>query len=315
MKVLIVHSGNSVNDSSEYHFIREQTNAIKNFEVEIFFFTIKGKGALGYIRNLRPLISVIKTKNIDIIHAHYGLSGILCLLQNKVPVITTFHGSDIHSLGWKMIISRICANFSSYNIFVADYLRGIIKFNKNNYIIQPCGLDLELVKPISKKKARQYFGWSENDNYILFSGSYTNVIKNYSLAKEAIKLSKQKVNLIELKGFDKKDIPILLSACNCLLLTSHKEGSPTIIKEAMACNTPIVSTDVGDVRDIIANTSGCFITSFDPNECSNKIIKALIYSKETGNTNGRNRIIKLGLDNNIVAQKIVSIYKNTLQNE
>ena len=78
-----------------------------------------------------------------------------------------------------------------------------------------------------------------------------------------------------------------------MILTSFSEGSPQIIKESMACNCPIVSTDVGDVRDVIGETEGCYICSYDPKDVADKIKLALTYSEEKGRTNGRKRIIEL----------------------
>jgi teichuronic acid biosynthesis glycosyltransferase TuaC len=92
-----------------------------------------------------------------------------------------------------------------------------------------------------------------------------------------------------------------------VLLTSLWEGSPNVIKEAMACNTPIVSTDVGDVKEIIGKTEGCFITSFDPEDVSDKIKKALEFGKRT---TGREDIKHL--ESGVVAKRIIAIYKNVL---
>jgi glycosyltransferase involved in cell wall biosynthesis len=97
-----------------------------------------------------------------------------------------------------------------------------------------------------------------------------------------------------------------MNAADALILTSLNEGSPNVIKEAMACNCPIVSTDVGDVRDIIGNTQGCFVTNFDYTEIADKIYEATNY----GTTNGSNMI--KNLTSKTIAGKIIDIYKNTI---
>src|SRR4030042_4531165 len=100
-----------------------------------------------------------------------------------------------------------------------------------------------------------------------------------------------------------------LNAADVLLLTSFHEGSPNVIKEAMACNCPVVSTDVGDVRWVVGNTSGYYISSFDPGELAEKIKLAIVFREKHRQTNGRDRISELGLDSETVAKKIIDVYK------
>jgi glycosyltransferase involved in cell wall biosynthesis len=98
-----------------------------------------------------------------------------------------------------------------------------------------------------------------------------------------------------------------------LLLTSRWEGSPNIIKEAMACNRPIVATDVGDIRWLFGNEPGHYICDFDPQDIAAKIEQALDFNDKNGRTNGRNRIIELGLDSISIAKKLESVYNEVLK--
>ena len=102
------------------------------------------------------------------------------------------------------------------------------------------------------------------------------------------------------------------NAADLLLLTSKHEGSPNIIKEAMACNCPVVSTDVGDVRWVIGNTKGCYITSSNPVGVAQKVMLALEFSEKNSRTKGRERIMELGLDSDTIAAKIIAVYKKVL---
>jgi len=92
-----------------------------------------------------------------------------------------------------------------------------------------------------------------------------------------------------------------------VILTSKFEGSPNVIKEAMACNCPIVSTDVGDVREVIGNTEGCFITSFEPEGVAKKIKLAIEFNKKT---NGRDNITHL--DEKVIAQRLIDVYQSAI---
>ena len=115
------------------------------------------------------------------------------------------------------------------------------------------------------------------------------------------------IRLIELKGYSRQEVNLLMNACDVALMTSLMEGSPQFIKEAMACNCPIVSTNVGSVEEIYNNADACFLTSFNPEDVSDKLKLALEFGSKT---NGRDKIAYL--ENQIIAEKIISIYQSVL---
>lgn len=283
-------------------FIQDQTRAISQKGVEIDFFLIKGRGFMGYIKNLLSFYKKINTSKPDIIHAHYGLSGLFACLQFKVPVITTFHGSDVN-LDKIRPFSKVALLLSKYSIFVSEKLAKKAKAKKN-YSIIPCGVDFDLYFPIEKNLARQKLGFKENEIFVLFSSSFDYYEKNYPLAKKAIDILDENVNLIELKGYSREEVNLLLNACDVALMTSIFEGSPQFIKEAMASNCPIVSTDVGDVKSVIKETIGCYITSYDAKDVALHLKKALDFN---GKTNGRENIRPL--KSNFISNRIIEIYK------
>ena len=139
----------------------------------------------------------------------------------------------------------------------------------------------------------------------MFSSRFDNEVKNYPLAKAAMQLVSEAV-LIELKGYTRQQVGWLMNACDVQLTTSWRESGPLVVKEAMACGTPIVSVDVGDVKEVVGNTTGCYMTSYDEEDVASKIRMALAFE---GKTNGRKRIEVLGLDNRIIAQKLLTLYK------
>ena len=247
---------------------------------------------------------MIKGKKYDLVHAHYGLSGLLATLQNKTPVIITFHGSDVnmkHNFPLSLLASRLSCN----NIFVHPSLAHRLKvFDKNIHII-PCGVDLDTFSPIDKLVARYKLGWQKNKNYVLFSSGFNNPIKNASLAKSAVKSLDLEVELVELRGFTKEQVCLLMNAAELLLVTSFSETGPIVVKEALACNCPIVSTDVGDVKTIIDKIDNCFVTAYDPIEIGGKI---RIIVESGFRSNGRKFVESYGLDK--VAKKVKKVYIN-----
>ncbi len=311
MKILIVASKTKGFFSP---FILEQSQFLSALGIELDFLGIGQKGVIGYLKSYRFLRKKIKEYQPDIIHAHYGLSGLVANLQKQVPVITTFHGSDIHTGGYLLILSKICMKLSRYNIFVGKRLYDIAKYKRDNYAIQPCGVNLEAFKYISKESARKALGWNDKAVYVLFAGAFTNYVKNSSLAQKVIEKIED-VTLVELEGYNRQEVNLLMNACDCLFMTSYREASPMVIKEAMLCGCPIVSTDVGDVRWVIGDTEGCFITSCSVDDCVEKVHQAIRYGREHGKTKGRQRIIDLQLDNRIVANRINNIYRQIINEE
>ena len=184
MKVLIVASGNSPNISP---FVKEQADSLRNLGCHIDYFLIKGKGIWGYLKNYFLLIRILKKDRCyDIIHAHYGLSGLLATLQPFIPVVITFHGSDVNLSKSNYLLSRLASRLSTTNIFVHENLPRRLKYFSFQPNIIPCGVNLDLFRPIPKLDARKKLGLDNNYKYILFSSSFDNKIKNAPLAKSAI---------------------------------------------------------------------------------------------------------------------------------
>lgn len=287
-------------------FVGEQYNALIKAGITVFTHKVTGHGLIGYFKEIFKLFRTIRRTHPDLIHAHYGLSGLCANLQFKVPVVTTYHGSDIHSGGWILKLSRLAMHLSSYNIFVSKKLYEMSGYRKNNACIISCGVDLNIIQPMDRDEAKVMIG--RKHKFVLFSGSFTNSIKNPELAQRSMAILPQ-VELVELKGYNRQEVNLLLNAADCLLVTSHREGGPLVVKEAMACGTPVVSVDVGDVKKVIGETAGCYIAERNPEDIARKVKQALSFY---GKTEGRQRIIELGLDNEYIAKRIVEVYKQCI---
>ena len=305
MKILIVANHNT---GTFTPFIIEQVDAIRQLGVEFEFFGVHGKGIIGYLSNLKALKAKIREFHPDLIHAHYGLSGLLANLQRKIPVVTTYHGSDIHAGGRALFFSRLSIRMSAYNIFVSNMLMRQSGYNGKKKSVIPCGVNIDTFHPIDRQIAKKELGWSEDKKQVLFSGSFNNAVKNSPLAKAATSLV-EGAQLMELRGYTREQVNFAMNAANCLLLTSHREGSPQVIKEAMCCGTPVVTVRVGDVEETTEGVDGCYVTTYDANELAECLRKALSFQ---GKTNGRKHIIDNGLSNELVAEKVKGIYELVL---
>lgn len=319
MKVLIVCSGNvpagQKFDMKLHHaFIFEQVEELQKLGVTFDYFYVTGKGVSGYLKSIVQYRKVLKNRELDLVHAHYGLSAFVAAFQHKVPLISTFHGCDVNRNDLNLI-SSFAAFFSKANIFVSEELKKkiFIKTPAKNSMI-PCGIDLSQFQPTDKAHSRIMLKIKSLKKIILFASAKDVPVKNFELAKRACEKFPE-ADLLELSEKSREEVSLLMNSCDLFLMTSLREGSPQTIKEALACNCPIVSTDVGDVKKSIAGVDGCYITSFDPEDVAEKIKLALNFSETTGRTNGRSRIMESGLDSKTIALKILEVYRKVLGNE
>jgi len=290
---------------NNWPFIYEQSESLKKLGIEMDLFLIKGKGILGYLKNLKPLRNLVKLNSYDLIHAHYGLSGMLAVMQRLSPVIISIIGSDIYRRRDR-IFSKIAIRLSAHNIFVEKKLSERAKA-KNNYSIISYGVDTDIFTPLDKNECRKQMNLDIESRIALFPSSFNRPEKNYLLAKKAVELVGG-MKIIQMGGdYTREEVNKLFNACDLVLMTSLTEGSPMVIKEAMACNCSIVSTDVGDVKEIIGNTRGCYISSFDPEDVADKIKKAIDFGRRT---DGREKIKRFEI--NTIARQIKSIYEQVI---
>lgn len=308
MKALIVCREKQGYTDNLAPFVREQVEALSKAGISCGYFKVTASGLKGYLQNYSLLKKEIEKFNPDIIHAHYGLCGLLANLQRKVPVVTTYHGSDINSSKTRFL-SKLSICLSSWNIFVSQKTLDIAK-PKGKFSLIPCGINLEDYPVIGKQEARKIMGLDPDKKYVLFSSSLDNKVKNPELALETMQ-NIPEVELLELKGYSRKEVATLMNAVDCLLMTSHTEGSPQVIKEAVACGCPIVSVDVGDVKDNIKGIQSCRICNAKANELSNSIKSVISSSRYDGNS----IITSLGLDNSHIAKKIIKIYHSIVYKE
>ena len=303
MKILIVASQNTGKMSP---FVVEQMEALRKEGCEVDTYGVVGHGVLGYLKNLPALKEKIKECKPDIVHAHYGLCGMLSTLQNDAPVVITFHNGETLSF-IANVISSVAAKRAKYVIYVAEHIRKLSYLKASNFAIIPCGVNLEDIITIPQREARKELGFEVHKKYILFGGAFANLRKNYPLLKKAVDILNNRDNIecIEMKGLNRQQITKLMCAVDCFVLPTKSEGSPQALKEAMACNCPIVATDVADIKHLLGECSGHYICSFDPFDVAAKLKLAFEFNNRT---NGRERIVELGLSNDLIAKRLMGIY-------
>ena len=319
MKVLFVFSGNS-NVFSIAPFIKSQGDSLVKKGIIVDYYPIKGKGIRGYLSNRQPLKKKIKKNKYDIIHTHYSLAAALTLLTfSKTPIVASYMGDDAYgsynnkgkvepSSYWLIILSFIIQPFLSYIICKSPNIKKRVFVRKSTII--PNGVDTSIF--MENETDNNQADHPNKIKKILFLGDKNSTRKNYKLLEDAVKLIDDwDCEIITPYPVAHSELPRFYNEADVLALPSIEEGSPNVIKEAMACNCPIVSTDVGDVKWLLGKLDGHYLSSFDAVDFSNKLKQVFMFGKRTC---GRTRIYELGLDSDHIADRIISIYNMVISN-
>lgn len=314
MKVLFVASGNKNGEPGAV--VKNQADTLKKAGIQVDFYLIRGKGLKGYLRNVYPLCKYLKKAETGVIHSHYSLSALVTsmalFLGRKRPHVVSLMGSDAKIKGIIKTLVKICHTSLWDKTIVKSHQMAVESGLENTDVI-PNGVDIKKIEAIDNnlKKSDTQGRVDQTKNTVLFAADPSRESKNYPLADKAVRRSSGKSKVI----YDQPHETVLaeLLKADVLLLTSRWEGSPNLVKEAMACNCPVVSTNVGDVEWLFGDEPGHFLTTFDPEDVAQKIDQALEFSRAHGRTQGRDRILALGLDAENVAERLVGVYGEALE--
>jgi glycosyltransferase involved in cell wall biosynthesis len=292
-------------------FVQDQVESLRKEGVKIDIFFVCGlKNKFNYLWAIFRLWAWLLTHRYDLVHAHYVFCGIIARTQFLYPVILTHHGLEVFT-GWQRFPSRIISRLVNKVILVSQEQKE--KLNCKKVEIIPCGIDLDTFSPMPCEEARRRLNLPASGKklvLVLWARELTRPEKRFDIVKSAIALAQEKdptIELVTVTGKPYQMIPLYMNACDVLLLVSNAEGSPMVIKEAMACNLPIVSTPVGDVADVIKGTDGCYLCSQDPSDVAAKLRLATRHPKRT---NGRDMIKHLERGN--IAKQILTVYQEVL---
>jgi teichuronic acid biosynthesis glycosyltransferase TuaC len=277
----------------------------------------------AYARSaLRIVLLNFEPRRYDLLHAQSGYAGALALLQIRIPVLISFMGSCdlLRESGHDgrvalksrvaAAVSRQLARFSDRTITMTSEMERALpaSVRPRNWVL-PHGVDRSLFRPIPRAVARARLGWGSDERVVLFVGHTEN--KRFDLALEAVHIARSERPDLQLKRLahgPQRDVPVWMNAADVLIVTSNVEGSPNMVKEAMACGLPIVSVDVGDVHQVIAGTRNCHITERDPRMLAVALLE--VFNAAPERSDGRPRSEHLALP--VIAERLVSIYRETI---
>ncbi len=301
--VLFVCSGNRLGECTAA--ISGQASALRKAGVPVSFFYVMGYGIKGYLRSALRLRNHLKSSSYKVVHAHYGLSAVVASLAGARPLVVSLMGSDVFSSFRIRVLIRFFAAF----IWPVTIVKSEEMFRKlavKKAVVIPNGVDFSLFREFSKDQAREKVGFSTK-RHVLWPADPLRAVKNFDLANAAMHiLHRNDCELSVLYGKTMEEMPAYYNASDVVLITSRWEGSPNVVKEALACNVPVVSTSVGDVEKWMVGVDGCKICESEPEALARGLEYALGFE---GRSNGRFHIQEL--DNVVILEKILNIYKRS----
>ena len=287
-------------------FIKNQVDDLRALGIDAHLLFIYGrKNRWNYVWSVFRFWKQLLGHRYDLIHCHYIFSGLIGRLQWKYPVVLTHHGVEVVYESWVAKLIRFTHPWFDKVIVVNQAQKDILQ--DPHIALIPCGIDFDEMRLMSQQEARQHLGLPLDQKLVLWAGEYWQPVKRYHLVEKAIALVQAdhpNVRLVRVSGQPHSMIPYYMNACDVLVLTSSYEGSPMVIKEAMACNLPVVSTDVGDVAQVIEAVEGCCLCEPIPQDIASKLVAVLCWGKRT---NGRQRIGHL--DSKTIARQIIGLYE------
>jgi glycosyltransferase involved in cell wall biosynthesis len=268
MRVLVVTNMYPTPDSpSAGVFVRREVDALQalnpSWTIQVLFedtVTSTARYLTGRLRVMR----YARVFDPDVVHIHYGLTQLVSFGLNT-PLVVTFHGSDL-AIPWQRAISTGLLGSHAVPVVVAEAMKVHLRPGQAARAVTiPCGVDLELYASASRESARVKMGFSAEELVLGFPSSPARSVKRYRLFAETVALLERmldcRIRTVCLEGVSPEHVPEFLAAVDLLLMTSEREGSPVVVREALAVRTRVVSTDVGDVAEYLNSFPGCRVVA------------------------------------------------------
>ncbi|WP_018258978.1 glycosyltransferase [Halomicrobium katesii] len=287
-------------------FYRQQVDALEDLGLNCETVAVpNSEGGTRRLRHYARFYGTTLRKSLseyDVVHANYGLTAPAALAQRRRPVVLSLWGSDL--LGSYGRLSTWCANRCDEVIVMSDAMA--TELDREAHVI-PHGVDMERFSPTAQASARDELGWDQNARIVLFPYDPERPIKDFPRARAVVDDAASRLDghvaLRTVSGVDHGEIPRYMNATDVMLLTSRREGSPNTVKEALACNCPVVSTDVGDVANYVEALDYSGVCA-DDDELVERLVATL---RAAPVSEGREQVAALGLSE--MARNIASVYR------
>jgi teichuronic acid biosynthesis glycosyltransferase TuaC len=249
-------------------FVRDQVEALRRIDgldVEVFAFIPEG-GLRPYVKAARQLRRRHGRDDFDVVHAHYGLTAWCTLVLRGAPRVVTFHGTDLGHPRFGRL-SRAVARRMDLPATVSRWLArqpgaGIAGAGTRRRVaVLPCGVDLTRFQHVDRREARERLGLDATGRYLLFPSDPARPEKRHDRAQALADAAN--ATLLSYHSTPPSDVPLLINAANAVLVTSEREGFGLATLEALACDVPVLSTDVGIAPVALRHVDGTLVAPFD----------------------------------------------------
>lgn len=236
-------------------FFRQQVDALEARGVDCTTLAVPGvehaRRPVDFGRFYGRVLDRSLRGEFDIVHANYGLTIPFALAQPVRPVVSTLWGSEVMSdVDWLVSLTERTAPHCDAVITPSEPLSD--RYPGDDVVV-PFGVDTNRFHPIPQPRARDRVGWPASDRIVLFPYDTDRPVKNFQLAKDVVADVDGPVQLRTVSGVDHAEMPYYYNASDAVLVTSRRESGPMVLKEAVACGVPVVSTDVGFAADVLAD--------------------------------------------------------------
>ena len=232
-------------------------------EADLFSFP-RGRG--HYLPATRRLRRLLRRERFDLVHAHYGLAGWCALLAGAQPLVVSFHGTDVRH--W--LVGPLSRRLAWRADLVAAVSRALFSPENDRpglprvpgSAVLPCGADVEALPPDAAPGGAQRLGLDAEGRYLLFPANPDRPEKRADRAAEVAAATG--AELLTGGALDPDQMPLWVNAANAVLVTSDHEGFGLVCVEALACDVPVLSTQVGIAPYALAGIEGALCGPFDP---------------------------------------------------
>jgi teichuronic acid biosynthesis glycosyltransferase TuaC len=302
-------------------FVARQAAFLRAAGIEVEVFAFRGRGnPLNYGAAWFEVRQRLGRERFDLVHAQFGQSAALAL-PKRIPLVITFRGDDLQGVlddgdGHLTLPGRLLRGFSRWAahhanavIVVSPHMRDYVTNGTPVHVV-PSGVDLALFRPLPQAAARVRLGLPERERLVLFVGNPNLARKRYSLARQAVELlpAVPATQLVIGWRVPHEQMPDYMAACDALVFTSMQEGSPNAVKEALACNLPVVSVCVGDVAERLHGVAGCELCDDDRPETIAAALARVLARAER--IDGRAAVRHL--DEHAITARVIGIYHSVL---